>query len=306
MATSSTNPYSFISGFVEDKNTARAIAQIDELKEAGATDSELLKWTGADGKWYSFDLEWHATRVCVLQKPELTVIAVGPAGIVVEGSSAGVQEGNIDDSEDGPMRRGDIRDLRVIGKWVYAAGMSRQVYRRERPNQWSRVDSGVVQHRGALDVAGFNSLDGSSEKDIYAVGFAGEIWRFANNQWKQLDSPTNMVLHRVRVVSKNLVFACGQEGTLLRGQGDTWRHIDHDATTEDLWGLEWFKDRLFVACDDGLFRLNDDDTLEKVDTGLGDEWTFRHLHCNDGVMFSFGPKHICWTNNAKQWNNVTP
>ena len=308
MMQAATNPYSFLSGFVEDKNTGRVIAQIDELKDAGATDSELLKWTRTDRKWYSFDLSWHATRICVLHKPELQVIAVGPDGIVAVGSTAGVTEEEIDNSDDGPKRRGDIRDLRIIGKHAYVAGMSRQVYRREGPNIWTRQDAGVVQPLGTFEVAGINSIDGLSEMDIYAVGFGGEIWRFVRNKWRQIDSPTNLVLHRVRVIANtnNLVFACGQEGTLLRGHGDTWEHVEHDTTSEDLWGMEWFNDELYVACDEGLFVLSDTDTLEKIDMSLGAEWTCRHLHANDGVMWSFGPKHICWTEDAKKWNDVTP
>ncbi len=70
--------------------------------------------------------------------------------------------------------------------------------------------------------------------------------------------------------------------------------------------MEWFKGKLYLACDDGLFALSDGTSLEKVNMGLGEEWTCRHLNANDGVMWSFGPKHIAWAENAKEWNDVTP
>jgi hypothetical protein len=303
---SNSNPFSFLSGFVQDRNTGRVIAQIDDLKDAGATDSHLMKWIRSEGRWYSFDLEWHATRLCIVTSPELHLLAVGPAGIAYVGTAAGNAEEEIDPTDDGPRRRGDIRDLRIIGAHVYAAGMSRQVYRREGKGNWTRQDAGTVQPRGSLEVAGFNSIDGVSEADIYAVGFGGEIWRRVAGAWHQVESPTNVVLHRVRAVSDDLVFAAGQGGVLLRGSADRWDVVPQYSTDADFWGMEWFRDTLFVASDTGVYALTADDTLERVEMGLGDGWTTRHLHANDGVMWSFGPKHVAWTEDVTTWTDVTP
>ncbi|RON22545.1 hypothetical protein BK663_26065 [Pseudomonas lini] len=69
----------------------------------------------------------------------------------------------------------------------------------------------------------------------------------------------NVVRHmdlRVKVVREDLVFICGQMGTLLRGDGSQWEAVGQDATSEDLWGMEWFNGELYFACDSGLFRLD--------------------------------------------------
>jgi len=306
MVKSSTNPLSFLSGFVQDRNTGRVIAQVDELKDAGSTSCWLMKWTRLDRKWYSFDLSWHATRMCVLEKPHPHLLAVGPAGIVSVNTPKGDEEEEIDSTEDGPKRRGDIRDLRAIGEHAYVVGMSRQVYRREGPGQWVRKDQGVVQPRGTLDLAGFNAIDGLDELDLYAVGFGGEIWHCHNNNWHKLDSPSNLVLLRVRVVNKELVYVSGQQGTILRGQGHHFKAIKQDVTKDDFWGMEWYRDQLYVACDSGIYVLTDGNDLLKVDMGLANDITFRHLHANDGVMFSFGPKHIVWTEDGLAWHDITP
>jgi hypothetical protein len=263
------NPLSFLSGFVQDRNIIRVIAQVDQLKEAGSTASRLMKWVRSENHWLSFRLDWQATRLCVLYKPEIQVLAMGPTGLVAAATQAGDAEEQVDTTGDGPRRRGDLRDLRRIGDTAYVAGMSRQVYRRDKPNQWTRQDSGVVNARGTLTVAGFNSIHGVSEHDIVAVGFSGEIWRRQNSSWRQLVSPTNLVLHRVLMVREDLAYACGQEGILLQGTADNWQVLAQNTVREDIWGLEWFNEQLYVACDRGVFVLGDDDDLHQVDFGLG-------------------------------------
>ncbi len=294
--------YSFLSGYVQDKNVCRVLAQINELRNKGSTSSGVMSWK--QGQWYSHDIDWTSTRIDGVTEPELEIIAIGPDGIALIVTMQGVTEENIDDSDEGPDRRGDMRDLRYIGHHFYAVGMSRQVYRRESPGKWSRQDAGVVLPPGDLTVCGFNAIDGLNEKIIYAVGFNGEIWQRKNSKWQQVDSPTNAVLHRVRVIKKDVIFACGQNGVLLRSDGKTWDFIDQEATTEDLWGMEWFKDKLYLSCDDGMFVLEGDDSLTKVK--LEEGWTCRHLHANDGVLWSFGPRHLAWTDDGEKWNDVTP
>lgn len=306
MKKSSTNPYSFLFGFVQNRQCGRVIAQIDELKDSGSTASTLLKWSRLENRWFSFRLDWHATRLCIKDNPEIELIAVGPDGIVSVGTSSGNHEEDIDATDKGPKRKGDIRDLRLIGTHVYVTGMSRQVYRREGSGNWTRQDNGMVQDPGTIKVSGFNAIDGVSEGDVFAVGFGGEIWRRQKNVWRKLDSPTNLVLYRVRTVNKNLAYACGQDGVLLRGNGDRWEPIPHSTVDEDLWGMEWYQDRLYVGCDSGIYILTEDDNLEKIDIGLSGKKTYRHLHQNDGVMLSVGPKHVLWTEDGHSWKDITP
>lgn len=295
----------FRSGFVQDRSTTHAIAQYDQLAEAGAEYSSLLKWYGMERRWDRYDIEWSAIRVWVETEQELRLHALGVNGETLEADATGITEGSVDASGEGPLARGPMRDLRWIGRHLYAVGMGRQVYRREEANRWARRDAGVVVPVGTMEVVGFNSVDGLSEEEILACGFGGEIWRNREGEWVQLDSPTNLVLHRLRIVEPDLMFASGQEGLLLRGTGEQWEVIDHGVTDEDLWGLEWYRGSLYVASQTGVFRLTDADELERIDMGLGPDRTCSDLHANDGVMWSFGPKHLSWTDGTS-WIDATP
>ncbi|MEA5123253.1 hypothetical protein [Xanthomonas floridensis] len=70
--------------------------------------------------------------------------------------------------------------------------------------------------------------------------------------------------------------------------------------------MEWFQDTLYLACDRGLFTLDGENRLvEVVDMHLSPNPSCRHLHANDGVLWSCGPKHVTWTANGRQWIEVT-
>jgi hypothetical protein len=296
---------SFASGFVQDRNVVRVIASIDVLRGHDEPDCWLLmKWVRAEDQWLHFSLEWSATRLWVVEQPDLLVLATGPEGRVALLTRTGNSEEIIDSSREGPRARGPIRDLRGIGKHLYACGMGRQVYRRDRPGKWVRADRGTVLPTGSATVAGFNAMDGLSEQDLYAVGYGGEVWRCVKGKWRQLDSPTKVMLNRVRVVKKDLVYACGQRGVLLRGTGDSFETIAHGATRDALWGMEWFKGRLYVSSDDAIYQLTGRTSLQALK--LGKIATCGHLHANDGVLVSFGSKHLARSEDGERWQDFTP
>jgi hypothetical protein len=240
----------------------------------------------------------------VLKQPDLQVFAAGPDGRVNIGTLQGDRLEQIDPSGNGPGLHGHIRDLRFIGNHMYAAGMGRQVYKREGKDQWVRLDAGVLQTPGTTDVKGFNSIDGLGEDDMFAAGFGGEIWHFNKGKWQQDASPVDVILNKVRVIRKDLAFAGGQMGTLLRRNDDRWEVVDHHSTTNEIWDIEWFNDTLYLATDKKLFRLLPNDTLELVDMKLGKDVTCGALHANDGVLLSVGRKHVCYTEDGKKWIRI--
>src|SRR5262249_18618778 len=156
----------------------------------------------------------------------------------------------VDESDEGPTYRGDIRDLRVIGDKLYAAGMSRQVYRRESSGRWTHQDSGTVQPLGTLGPVGFNAIHGRDEADFYAVGFGGEIWRRVDGIWRELDTPTNVILLGVRVTESGKAFACGQKGVILCGDGDAFEPIEQGLTTVTFWDMELFNGSLYLGAEE--------------------------------------------------------
>jgi len=296
--------FSFDSGFIQDSNTIRIIARLDEMTALDEPNTTFVKWDRLEATAQSFSVDWYAANMWVHNNPDVEVIAVGPDGRVIVGGVSESYEEVIDDSDDGPPMTGLIRDFTLIGEHFYAAGMGRMVYRREARGNWVRRDGGIVQDPTSLEVKGFNSIDGLSERDIYAVGFDGEIWNY-RKKWQQIDSPTNVILNRVRAIDEDRIYACGQNGLLLCGAGNDWEVVEHEATKEELWDIVEYNGDLYVSADENLYTLNNNFELQEVDLGLDDSMTFGRLYASDGLLLSVGDKNVCWTLDGRVWNDFT-
>jgi hypothetical protein len=83
-----------------------------------------------------------------------------------------------------------------------------------------------------------------------------------------------------------------------------WRILENTDEVGDLWGATTFRKRVYVSGDEGVFLLNEaDGTLERVDLGLGEDFTTSYLDANDGVMWSVGPK-LARTSDGKTWEKI--
>jgi hypothetical protein len=291
----------FSRGTIENRNVVRVICHLGTESEGDRPTTTLLKWTA--GKPFSyFRLPWVASAISIFGAPDPNVFVLNSDGIVGFGYGTFSQE-MVDASREGPSGRGPLRDVRCLGSRVYVVGMARQVYFRERGSGWRRADDGIVLPLGEIRVAGLNSIDGVPGKRLWAVGFLGEIWSQTDRSWEQIDSPTNVTLHRVITPTEQLVFACGQLGVLLRSEGLRWQVVEHYATTDDFWDLAWFDGSLYVASRRTLFRLEGDELIPIDVPGVT---TFGHLDAADGVLWSFGTRHICWTSDGRDWHDETP
>lgn len=296
--------------YVQDRRTIRTIAQVAGLTEKAPNHGFTLKCVHSeeDGwAWFSYNANKFLIKMTTLETSGFfEIVCMTPEGEVPVGTIEGMTNEVIDGSPDGPSHRGPLRDLQLIGGYPYAVGMSRQVYRRDGPGTWSRQDGGGVAERGAVALCGFNSVHGLSEADIFAVGFNGEVWRRQNGIWNQEQQIVSCVLTRVVVVSDGLVYACGQQGTLLRFDGNAWTKLDHRATDKDLWGMAWFDDALYVSTDSAVFRLDADNQLFEVDMGRAIKPSCRHLHAHDGVLMSVGARDIMVTCDGQRWLRFDP
>jgi hypothetical protein len=303
--------HSFGAGWVRDRNRARVLASIDQLADKGSPITSMLSWTGPwPGKWSFVDIDWLTNRIVDLEQ---NVFVMGSTGRVSvrfppDRNATPRQAFNEEiDPIEGVNRSGDFMDLRPLGKHLYACGMARQVYRREGEQKWARADQGTVLPPGSMEVVGFTSMDGVSEDDFYAVGFEGEIWRCLRGAWSQMDSVTNVVLQCVRVVAPDRVYACGQNGVLLRGTANRWRVLDTSPVEEEeLWSIQAFKGDVYLASTSAIYKLDKNDVPRKVDTKLGKDLTHLHLHAADGFMWSFGVKDVMLTEDGKTWRDATP
>jgi hypothetical protein len=263
--------------------------------------TNVLRWTRPDG-WAGLTLQGPIVALCAVYQPEPMVLFLGPEGQVHILRPGGQADEFVDATDQGPPGRGVLRDMRLIGGHVYVTGMGRQVYRREGPGHWARGDPGVLVPQAEARVAGFNSIDGFTEDQIYAVGWEGEMWFCDGSRWRSLPPLTNVKLQRVLCVPPDTVYACGQAGVLLRGFEDRWQVLEHDVTEEQFWGMEWFQEKLWLATCHAVYRVERDVPVE-VDLGLaGAPTTTGWLHARDGLMWSVGTNHLLSTTDGIAWS----
>lgn len=305
-ASASPTPYTFISGLVQDRDTVRVTSQIDEISDAGSTATQRMRWHRSNSRWSAVPADFRMVKLAMMFGKSLQLFAISPEGSVSAADAGGDWEEEVDASKDGPSRRGEIRDMRVIDGVLYCAGMSRQVYRRIGRNKWKRMDAGVIQSRGNISVSGFNSIDGVSNDQLFAAGFNGEIWCRSGDAWTQMASPTNVVLNWIRVIAADRAFCAGQQGVLLEWDGILWKAVDLGGVSEDIWSVEWFRGNLFLATDAGLYRLSPRYKLEKLKGLPEKDSACRELHARSDLLVSTGPKHVWITEDGDKWQDITP
>lgn len=280
---------------------------VDSGEEPGGV-TQVINWR--PNQLSSFMIPWEAKAICYVPMPEPYLAIIGSQGDVFISSPHGNVEEVIDQTDNGPNARGVIRDVRFIGEHLYAVGMGRQVYRREwrasavYGGHWSHIDQDVLPDKPSPDIIGFCCVDGFSEEEIYVAGWQGEIWWYNGTEWNAADSPTNIKLERIVCAQNGYVYAMGQSAVVLKGRKDMWQQIEHDATNKQFWGSTWYRDRLWLSTDSGLYRMTEKDELEEADIGIGGKLTFRWLDSADGMVWSFGPNHLLHSSNGEDWTLV--
>lgn len=235
-----------------------------------------------EGRWADcVNTDWNSTAVAVARLPAPKLITVGEEGDVVVylGGGTSVRE----KLKPAPVM---IRNARGIGGYVFACGMKRQVYQRVDEKRWRDMSAPGPM---PAETAGFEAIDGYSERELYAVGWGGEIWQFDGAAWTRRDSPTDAILSAVCCAPDGVVYAAGQRGTLLSGRDGAWEVVARDGV--DIWDLCWFRDELYVATMQTLFRLAGNQLVE-VDFGAVGRPTCYSLTTADGVLWSIGQHDV--------------
>ncbi|MFT3858211.1 MAG: hypothetical protein QM742_12170 [Aquabacterium sp.] len=240
-----------------------------------------------------------AHSITVIAKPEVGLIAVSGAGYYSAILGSGSTAGDIFDHSAPPpanKRTGGIRSVATIDGAAYAIGLRGAVYRFDKPKQWARIDDGLPETFDG------QALDGFSAKDIYAVGRQGQLWQFNGSAWVQRDLPTSVNLTSVKCAGNGRVYIAGHHGVLIEGRDDAWRVIDHGATEDNIWDLEWFGDRLYVSTMKELYQL-DDGALVPVDFGADRPKSFYQLSATPEVMWSNGEFDLM-SFDGKSWSRI--
>lgn len=295
--------WSFVDVAVFDSSRVYLAAGHDASLAKNIPVSSVMRWTGA---WGSKAFDIGAVSLCIVMHPERTVLMAGNEGTVIRWGSQDFTQEQIDPSDQGPQARGNVREISAIGKHAYAVGMGRWVYRCDGVDQWTRIDQGVRADVAVEPQAGFNSIAGFDESELYAVGWNGEIWRFDSQAWSKQDSPTNLALQKVVCGGDGVVYAVGQRGLIVRGRGAQWDVLDHDETVEDFWGACWFQDKLYLSTANGLYVLSGD-KLSPVDTGKQKKSRadcFYRLSAAEDCIWSAGEKMLLRSSDGLVWDEL--
>ena len=251
------------------------------------------------GTWTHHDLNWRVKSVCYHSELE-AFCALSVNGEVNIATKQGFQ---VEKIPDGGTRDGlaAVKQIRQIGKRLYVCGDQGQVLRRE-DSGWVHFDDGLLDRDISASALCLNSIDGSSEEDIYVVADHGRIFHFDGSLWTELDSPTDQHLERVRCVNPNEVYICGKNGTFFKGSTKGFEDFSVRGLKDYFWGLEYFEDKVYLATLTGLFVF-DGMSVESLTTGLEPEIAGYRLAARDGVLWSFGMDDLAWLD-GKVWNRL--
>jgi hypothetical protein len=98
------------------------------------------------------------------------------------------------------------------------------------------------------------------------------------------------------------MYDCGEDGVFFQRTKTGWKDFSASPkATGDLWAVEVFRKKVYVAADAGLFSL-ENGKLMAVKTGF-DVGEGHRLHANDDVLWYFGVEKLCFFD-GKKWTYV--
>ena len=282
---------------VRGANIGYILAGNPKLEEEEIDHTVFFKWDS--GKFIEGELGFTAHTCCLITKPRFAIVMLSGEGLYGVATAAEQIAENlyeVSDPPDSEERTGDMRWVAEIAGKAYAVGHSGSAYRLDGLRKWTRIDEQLPR---SFKIEAIHGFGGS---DLYAVGKRGLLWHFDGKNWTQRELPTNVNLSRVKCAEDGSVYVAGHHGMLIRGRDRVWSVISQEATTDDIWSVEWYRGRLYVATMEALYRLEGDD-LVPVDFGKVKPDTYYHLSAADGVMWSIGEEDIV-SFDGKSWKKI--
>lgn len=276
-------------------------AEEAEPDDGGDGASLLLQWK--DGKWAARTPDFPLVSVCGADRGggDFEVLALGVDGEILQGLPGKFDVLHVDPAQRLDLRLGCMRDISFVGESVFAVGMTRQTYVR-RSGVWEN-DSSELRLAAATvsgPATGLNAVHGTSEGNVYAVGYGGEVFFCDGTHWHAVDSGVNVGLYRVLVLPSGEFYACGAAGVVIHGNPSIVSVIENHVTDENLYGLTEFGGRIYVSGLRNLFVIGPKG-LEPVVVDLAGSFTFGFLQASDGIICSVGARHVLVSTNARHW-----
>lgn len=201
--------------------------------------------------------------------------------------------------EDQGIGQRGINALKNIHGTIYATGDDRAVFRRDGQDQWTHLSEQLESQTEALNKqlwkkggelwTGFDCIDGfEANKDLYAAGGNGDVWRYDGEDWLPVDIPLpKMQINTICCAEDGYVYIAGRFGTILKGREDSWQIIQHTAKTE-FSDVACYKGRVYLASAARLYYIDGAQT-EIVKYNARDiPANHGHLYVNHGLMMTAG------------------
>jgi hypothetical protein len=258
------------------------------------------------GKWGIFPetVPWPAISMATLEplgNQRRLLVGIGPHGqtweCLVKPSEAKISEI--------AAKRGKFlaRRLSTIGSSIFAAGMGRSVHSRTYDTAWKSV--GPTDQIPQGTAVGFNDIVGTSEQNIYAVGWGGEIYHSNSIGWRRIESPVSSHLRSAHMTEEGMVYAVGYKGTLVRGSGDTWESVETQRS-ENLQDVCVYGGTVYVVSDFKILTLTKDGLVpdDRFENVADRPASCLHLISSPQGLFSMGPKDLVHLSDGGVWRRV--
>lgn len=185
--------------------------------------------------------------------------------------------------------RGTLDSFSTIEGKLYIAGSGRTVGIRKGKNLWQWISQDLpYDEKEDVFTAGFASLDGFSQSDIYAAGGKGDVWHFNGKQWRHIDFPSNLRIETICCGGDGRVYISGCEGHTFVGRGDTWKKVKtEDPISLSFKDMAWYEDRVWCSNDYGVWWIVDDQLVKATIPAFA-QISAGHLSARDGVLLLAG------------------
>ena len=140
-------------------------------------------------------------------------------------------------------------------------------------------------------------IHGTSNNDVFAVGYGGTIFHFDGQDWQVMDNPTTTTLYKVWAAAPNDVYAVGQGGRILHYDGVQWLPMT-SPVTNTLYEIRGTSaDNIFAAGVNGTILHFDGSQWRIQDSGVSATLSGVWLFDNDdafatganGTILRYGP-----------------
>jgi hypothetical protein len=283
MKTLLTDAFTFRTGSLDSEGLLAVLAGHDEKEEEGVPHTCIFLVKNGEIQDQVL-AEWSSGHIC----------NAGPGSFFVFG-----EFGDYLYYRDGDFTKGNLfLELSPDRVGVLRSGISKQgvVY-------WVGMSGLCFQFRPELQSGGAWDAGLPSDVDLEGLvplpdgrwisyGRKGNVFRWSNKQWEQVDVPTNGILTCGCTAEDGTVFLGGQGGVLIRGNGEKWEVIEAESgPEEDIWGLCWFQGQLFVSTCLSVYRFRKGGFAPEAFSGESPE-SFYHVAHNHREMYSVGPKSL--------------